>query len=337
MKKDFGIIHFSDTHLNPLNRIPQAAKENYHEIVYLEFQELKKQIKDIKDSYEKLAVCLSGDVFNLKQQSYYVPKVIEYYSKLFEDVFSGLEVYCIPGNHDMTASSFDLIGESAYNVWQKATKNVIDISNKTIEINDFLTISGVPYYNYDKTIESIKNLNLGSSKVNVALLHADIFQSSKEADWYMSKFLTYNDIAYLNKNINLALLGHIHKETSPAKVENCWFSKPHAFSRMSKEYLEKDDIQESFPSYSLISISKEGDINIKTKRITKFAASEFIDFNDLLLIKERSNKFEDFIKELQDSFGSVEESFTIQDPNGLLEKVTISVEVKNIINKYLER
>lgn len=337
MKKYLGVCHLTDIHLNPLNKIPTSCKENYHEVVYLEFQELKNHIEELKLQYEKIVVCVSGDIFNLKQQSYYTPKVIEYYSNLFESTFSDLQVYCIPGNHDLTASSMDLFNESAYNIWSKATSNVVDVSNKTILIDDNITVSGIPYYKLQQTRDKIKDLNLSENNKNIVLLHSDIFASASDSSWFMHDFITYDEVSLLNKNISMALLGHIHKESPIKSSENCTFSKPHAFSRMTKEYLSKEDLEDSYPSYALFELDKKGNmISSEYYRIKKFNSSDFIDFNDLQKVKENSNKFHDFIAELNSTFGSIEESFSIQNPDDLLNRIELENEIRQIINKYIQ-
>lgn len=337
MKKHLGLLHLTDIHLNPLNKIPTSCKENYHEIVFLEFKELKKQVDLLKQDYDKLIVCLSGDIFNLKQQSYYTPKVIEYYSNLFESTFSDLQIYSICGNHDLPQSSYDLINESAYNIWVKATKNIIDISNKTEKIDEKTTVSGIPYYKLNTTREKIKDLDLPHS-TNIVLLHSDIFPSQAQAPWFMHDCITYEELTSLNSKISLALLGHIHKESPITTIKNCTFSKPHAFSRMTKEYLSKEDFEDCFPSYSLISFNSSGSItSSEIKRIKLFNSSDFIDFNDLQKVKENSNKFHDFINELNSTFGSIEDSFKIENPDDLLSKVELKNEIREIVNKYLQQ
>ena len=337
--KDTLILHLTDLHWNPLQKLPQSAKENYHEIVAKEFLELKNQIEDLKLGYKNIHICISGDLFNLKTQSLYHPKVINYYSQLVEETFKDLKVYCIAGNHDLTQSSFDLIEESAYNIWTKSTKNVIDVNNKTININENLTISGIPYYHLDEAKIKLQDFELNSSKTNIMLLHSDIFKDEKEVDWYLEKFITFEEVCKINSNLDLCLLGHIHKEmpiTKISHVKDTWFSKPHAFSRMSKEYLTKKNLEDSYPTYSLIEIENNKIVNIEYKQIKLYESEQFLDFNELEKIKERSSKFNDFIQQIQNSFGTIEESFAVQNADDIYNKMEISKEVKEVINKYIE-
>jgi len=339
MKNKTAIIHLTDIHLNPLGKIPQSCKENYHNIVKGEFEALGLEIEKYKTEYENVVVCISGDIFNLKQQSYYTPKNIEYYASILESTFRNIPIFSIPGNHDLTKSSMDLFHESAYNLLVKATKGMIDVSNINYEYSDRISISGIPYYATNEIRERLSKFQLDKSKTNIMMLHSDIFKDSSEVDWYLENYITHKEVIELNPNLDAVLMGHIHKETSPYNIEHSrktWFSKPHAFSRMTKEYLSKKQIEESYPSYTLIEIDTNGDIqSAETKRITVYPASDFIDFKELELIKERSNKFSSFIAQIQQTFGTVNDSFSLENPDELFAKISIDKEVREVLSKYL--
>jgi len=339
MSKPIAILHISDLHFHPLSKFPRSTKSNFHLVVKDEFAELGLQVEDLKKDYD-VKIAITGDIFNLKTQSLYIPKFIEYYSSLLEKTFSDLQIFCIPGNHDLEKSSYDLVSESAYNLLCKATKNIIDISNKTYSLSNKIKLIGIPYYNFATTKDKLSLLDLSSENSNVLFLHTDIFKDSSQVSWYLENYLTHKELVDLVPNLDLVLMGHIHAETTPYFIENSnkktWFSKPHAFSRMSKDYLSKDDLESSFPSYSISYFdSTETLIKTEIKKIRKYKASDFIDFDDLAKIKESSNKFNSFISELKSNFGTIEESFSILSPEDVYNKLTISQEVKDILNKYL--
>ncbi len=342
--KEFAIIHITDTHFTPLQKIPNSALDNYHFIVKQEFEELKNEISKLKNNYKEIIICISGDLFNLKTQSLYFPKVINYYSKLIEDTFDDLTVYTIAGNHDLELSSMDLYESSAYNIWVKATKNVIDVSNKTVVLENGVTISGIPYYHLDEVKNRIKSVKLTKENTNVILLHSDIFKDASEVDWYLEKFITFEEVTELNRNFDLCLMGHIHKEmpiTKITKDKDIWFSKPHAFSRMSKEYLKKESLMDAYPTYSLIEFENKDSVlkvsNMSFHRIKKFRSEEFLDFNELEKAKERGDKFDDFVRQLQEEFGTIEDSFKIEDADIVYKNTSIGKEVRDVVDKYFSK
>jgi hypothetical protein len=91
----------------------------------------------------------------------------------------------------------------------------------------------------------------------------------------------------------------------------------------------------SYPSYAVITLLDDTIQDIKYDKITKYDSSQFMDLNELRSIKDRSNKFNDFMAQIQNTFGSIEESFNISNPDDIYKKLTIPSEIKLIIDKYI--
>lgn len=318
-----NIIHITDIHLNPLNKIPQACSESYHDIVYNEFAELRQQIQKYKGNS---IIVITGDIFNLKTQSLYSPRNVNYYIKLFEDTFEGFQVFTIPGNHDLPKSTFSLLDETIYKSVTSGARNVTDISYTTFEF-DNIRLLGFPYSDMDTFKEKIQQ-QITKDKLNIALCHQDIYPTDNDTHFTSNNHLTFQQIIELNQNIDMFLLGHIHKEFEPININDALFSKPHAFSRTNKHYLEETDIKDSYPSYNVINILT---MEVKTFRIEKYKASDFMNFDIVKTIKEQSNKFQYFLEELRNT-GT---KFTIENADDTLNKIEMEKDIKDIVETYL--
>ncbi|HEC66825.1 MAG TPA: hypothetical protein ENI23_16240 [bacterium] len=278
----FKILHITDLHLNPLTQIPQSRSEDYHEHVRKEWTSFAEVAKIEKAD----VICISGDIFHLKNPRRYVSEDVLYYNELFD--LLPCPVLLIPGNHDMQASAYENINKnSPFRLFQKAGHpNLRDISFDNVvfpasidhEVNqsntDFMVaIYGLPYFPIHEYMirarqfnEKIGELDYGEEFPNlkICLGHCDALpQDDIPLHW---DYVAYKHLMDELYNVDVLLLGHIHQsfpvwtQTNETTGRTQMVSKPWSFGRVVRDYFTSTEVLEHqhIPSYAVIEIQCHG-------------------------------------------------------------------------------
>jgi DNA repair exonuclease SbcCD nuclease subunit len=340
----YKFAHITDLHWCPLRRVPRSRTPEFHTHIKNKWRELK----DIIIKHECKEVFISGDIFHLKNPRLYDPQDINYYSSLLESL--PVQLYTIPGNHDLPKSSYDLLNNSPYLVLSRATKNVTDISFKVGRIEEVkVNFAGVPYLPLDELTAYLKSHNpfMNSKKgdINVLLIHGDFLPQGGSFFW---KTRTYDYILDIAKSTHILLLGHIHlsfpvftrvKNNIPQMV-----SKPWSFSRVVKDYYnqtEQDDLRHA-PSVAIIQIDT-GENNDKCVVTIEYEKIPHVNmktaFKEKRLVKsiEVSEQMTSFIETLKKEHGVDGSAFEIADPDKILKDANLTQNIRDLINSYLEQ
>lgn len=341
----YKIVHFADLHLNPLSKIPRSRSESFHDDIKFKFQELGKVLK----SDEVDLMLMSGDLFHLKNQSLYTPINLNYYQKLLE----GLEVdiKTIPGNHDLSKSSYDNIEKSAYRSLTEMAQNVQDLSwkkvsrkiicgGKEIDINIF----GLPFYPIEKMVGYLKGFHdkviSTHNGINIVMLHIDALPNNDIPLFWQT--ISYKELLKYIPHVNIVCLGHIHQSFDVFSENGQMISKPWAFSRVVNDAYVKSSVLEKthIPSIAIIKfIDRNGKliVDIDYKKIKCVDFDSAFRKEDLLKVLDKSKKVKSFVDELKKQYGSVSEAFRIESPEDFLKGLNISKEVLDCIEEYLEK
>lgn len=350
------IMHLTDLHLNPLHRIPQSRTSAFHRHISDKWNFVCEEIER-----EKIELgIISGDTFHLKNPKIYCPEDIIYYSKFFEK--TSIPWVAIPGNHDLPEASFDQLEKSPYNLLVKATENLktlavpCKVEDRIITFLDSfqlngggvpINVYGYPYFPLDKTMDDLSQVNERIDRgagFNILLLHMDILLDPNVfLFWSVAGYDTVLDRL---PNVDLVCLGHIHmsfpvyKRINPVSGSIQMVSKPWSFSRIAKDYFNKTEVYEKLhrPSYGLITIEQgpgifNAGIEYREIPIVPFERA----FKKDILKKQLENSMviKDFMEEVKKNFASVDDAFKVIDPEEYLEGVSMSVEVRECLNKYL--
>jgi DNA repair exonuclease SbcCD nuclease subunit len=340
----YRIAHATDLHLNPISKIPRSRTDSFHEDIKFKFEGLSEVIKA-----EKVDLMLmSGDMFHLKNQSLYTPVNLNYYQKLLEDL--EVDIKTIPGNHDLSKSSYDNIQKSAYKSLTEMAQNVQDLAwkkisrkitcdNKEIDINIF----GLPYYPLEKLLGYLKGFHdkviSTHNGINIVMLHIDALPNNDIPLFWQT--ISYKELLKYIPNVNIVCLGHIHQSFDVFSENGQMISKPWAFSRVVNDAYVRSAALEKMhkPSIAIIEfIDRDGklivEINYKSIPFVKFDLA--FKKEDLLKALDKSKKVKSFVEELKKQYGSVSDAFKIESPEDFLQSLDISKEVLDCIEHYLE-
>lgn len=342
----FKIIHITDLHFNPLNRIPQSRTEDFHQHIKNKWDGLCKAIQVEKESADEVIGIISGDIFHLKNSKLYYPEFLNKYVSMFSQ--TGIDWYSIPGNHDLPKSSYQLINTSAYQTLTMATPNLIDQSFKitpfdcgSVKIN----VGGFPFHPLKESLELLEDFNgeFDSSGFNVAIIHTDALPDDTIFTFW--DIIGYDLLLDTLSNIDLVCLGHIHQSfpvyirTKGSKKQ--MISKPWSFSRVVRDYFNQTDLLEKMhkPSYSLIKlVNEEGkfQVSVDYKEIPHEPFDVIFQKDDLKREIEKNEKVKGFIDQIKEQFGSTDKAFQVIDPDSYLRKIDIPENVREMIQLYLE-
>ena len=340
----YKIGHFTDIHLNPLSRIPRSRTESFHKDIRYKFRGLKDTIKK-----EKIDLMLmSGDLFHLKNQSLYTPGNLNYYQKLLD----GLEVdiKTIPGNHDLSKSSYENIENSAYKAVTEMSRNLQDLSlkgisrkimcgGKEVDINIF----GLPYFPLEKLVGGLKEFHdkviSCHNGINIIMLHMDALPNNDVPLFWQT--ISYRELLKYIPKVNIVCLGHIHQSFDVFSDTGQMISKPWAFSRVVNDEYVRSEVLEKVhkPSIAIIEfIDRDGKLIVEIK----YESIPYVGFDiafkkdDLLKELDKSKKVKSFVEALKKQYGSVSDAFKIENPEKLLQDLSIPKEVLACIEQYLE-
>lgn len=340
----YKIVHATDLHLNPISKIPRSRSDSFHGDIKFKLEGLGKIIKD----NEIDMMLMSGDLFHLKNQSLYTPVNLNYYQKLLEDL--EVDIKTIPGNHDLSKSSYDNIEKSAYKSLTEMAQNVQDLAwkkisrkitcgGKEVDINIF----GLPFYDIERMVGYIKGFHdkviSNHNGINILMLHMDALPDNSMPLFWQT--ISYKELLKYIPNVNITCLGHIHQSFDVFSENGQMISKPWAFSRVVNDSYVKSNILEKthIPSIAIIEfIDRNGKLIVEIK----YKSVPFVKFdlafkkNDLLKALDESKKVKSFVEELKKQYGSVSDAFKIESPEDFLQSLNVSKEVLDCIERYLE-
>lgn len=343
------IGHVTDIHLNPLNRIPAARTDTYHEDTRKELEGLRTWLIEQRIT----ALLISGDLFNLKNSSLYFPEHLLYY----RDYFASLPcpVYTIPGNHDLPQSAYTNLSKSAYKLLLEACPNIIDVSDRVVRHTcpDGLevAISGVPYTAPDHFAARASALSARIATespgiLNFTLIHTDIVPAGNNNPTFFEA-ITFDDACDALSNTDLICAGHIHlsyplytrRHTRTGRPQ--MLSKPYSCARLVKDYYTSlaDLAERHVPSATLFELraTTESPLSLHAE-YTQLPCVDFAHaFQPEALVREleKSETIASFITSLKTQYGSISAAFTLDTPADYLAKLTIPDEVRAVIEEYL--
>src|ERR1019366_1448356 len=354
----WNFICISDSHWNPRLRIPQSRTETYHEDCLKEWNAFTKLVwKEKKVS----GVIHAGDWFHLKNQSLYPPGDILYY----RDWVLGLQcpVFTVPGNHDLPQSSYDNVQKTAYQTLVHATPNMHDFSFQTEQVNSLmfgevnegsypqLYISGIPYLPLDKLAPACRELDARLADlpgIHIVILHPDAIPGNEALPFLQT--CSWSDLLRALPHATVLILGHIHNsfpilQTTEFSASGSpqFVCKPWSFGRVVKDYHQGTTVLEHQHkiSYTQIQIGvKEGQggngkivIHCEYHEIPQISFEKAFSRETLRREVEKAEKVSSFISSLKDQ-GTIEDAFSIENPKDYLDRMTVSQEVREIINYY---
>lgn len=369
----FRAAHLVDPHFPPLNKIPQARAESFHEDVRQEWMDFAVQCK-LK---QMDAVFISGDLFHLKRQSYYAPEDVLYVSSLVNAL--PCELVAIPGNHDLPHSSYEQVGKTAYKLLNESTDNMhclalngerafrneysipFDLNKQGLQTGKqevVVRVYGLPYLPLADLRVELPKLNerilqnlredheCGHISFSIVLLHPDAMPQDDLPLHF--EVISYKDLLGLVPAANVLCLGHIHHSypvfTQQSPMGHTQFiSKPFSFARVVKDYFATTHILEHQhkPMYADLHLFLD-DSNQLQFRI-EYCEIKCRPFNEIFLMDslnremEAGKKISSFIQQLRSNYGSVAAAFTVQQPEDLLTAEKVPAEIRQIIHSYLER
>lgn len=347
MTRIFQAFHVSDLHLNPLNRIPAARTETYHQDTEQELNALK----DLIASTSSDALLISGDLFNLKNSSLYHPEHILWYARFFQSI--GCPVYTIPGNHDLPHSAYQNLNKSAYALLHEACPNLHSLSEKgsvTISTGIFpITIHGIPFKPVPDFIEATPSVTaqMDSTHLNILLIHTDIAPDTDiPKHWAM---ISYQELLNRLPNADIVCAGHIHHSYPVFQYQNPTsgrpqvISKPYSFARLVKDYYAtmEDLAERHVPTAASITLSQDPDtlaISVKTE----YLPIQCVPFQHAFIADtlarelDRSLEISGFLDQIKAQYGSVNQAFHITSPQEFFDRLDIPSAVRKIISQYVE-
>ena len=186
-------VHIADMHFDmpftvlSKNGLAEERRLNQRNV----FNKMINYIKENNIEY----LFIAGDLY---ENEYVRKSTIEYINNCFKQI-PNTKIYITPGNHDPYLNS------SYYNKYEWNENVHIFTLLEKVENKD-VNIYGYGFTDfYSKKIEL--PIDLGNSKINILLMHADLDGSSKEVG-------EYNPILeseLKNTNFDYIALGHVHK------------------------------------------------------------------------------------------------------------------------------
>jgi hypothetical protein len=340
----FKIGHITDLHLNPLYRIPRARTDDFHDQITKKFESLKEIL--VEEEIETLLI--SGDIFHLKDQRLYTPETNVYYQQMFE--FLKVNIKTVPGNHDLSKSSYDNINKSAYKVLMEMADNVQDISMKKVSFpfkikgkDTFVNILGLPFFPLENMVSGIKNFHdkviSKLEGINILLLHIDALPDNDIPLFWQT--ISYKELLSYMPKVHVACLGHIHQSFDVFSSAGQMISKPWAFSRVVNDAYVRSEVLEKLhkPSISIITFLEDKGkfiIDIQYRPIPCVRFGLAFKEEDLKRSLDKSKKIQSFVEDLKSQYGDIDKAFEIQNPDEVLNQLNIPKEVMDCIENYLE-
>lgn len=342
--------HVTDMHLNPLNRIPAARTETYHEDTAEELRALRERVRELNVD----AVLISGDLFNLKNSSLYFPEHILHYARYFSEFHC--PIYTIPGNHDLPQSSYANLGKSAYALLHEACPKLHNLAarghvTQTITAGTAtfpVNIIGIPFMPVPDFIAHTPAFTAEMEKLgglNIVLIHTDIAPDTEiPAHWAM---ISYQELLRSMPRADVICAGHIHHSYPVFTQVNATtgrpqvISKPYSFARIVKDYYATmaDLAERHVPSVSVIELRQEpGKLYLHTEyQPLPCVTFEHAFVQDSLKRElDKSTEISGFLDGIRAQYGDINAAFHITSPLEFFTKLEIPEAVRAIIAEYVE-
>lgn len=243
-------IHITDPHLPPVDSVPQGRTLNLPFEILEKFKEVYQACR-----MHNAPLLVSGDWFHYKEPSKYSPEDLNFWIQNLSAIFNPgtpeekVMIYGIPGNHDMSRSSFKNIYKSPYLTLKLGLKGVyVDVSENPQTFqhsgeyncpqdllengylkhkvpNPSFTINGVHYLPIPALCDSAISLNqsikqraeqfVSEKTVDsvITLLHPDAYPNLPPIPGIVS--LTYAQLSHNFWRSDVLVLGHVHLSYSP--------------------------------------------------------------------------------------------------------------------------
>lgn len=358
MKVHGRFAHLTDSHCNPLGRIPQGRTDTYHADCAYEWEAFRQECA----REQVQAVLFSGDFFNLKNSALYGPKDLLYYSDLVRSFV--VPWYGIPGNHDLAQASMVNFGVSALRLLIESTPNLVNVMDRT-EILQLggqspfeVAIAGAPYAKLEQTFErGLPELDARLSLCGgyrIALVHTDAMPPGSKplpGHWEMA---SYDDLLDALPHADLVCAGHIHHGSNiytrphpalPGRVQRV--SKPFSFGRVVKDYFVRtEDLQDQhIPTYTLITfrslVDEQGliagpiEVDFEERVIAHVPFAAAFEADSLRKVLEQEAEIEKFVRELHTRHDAILAGTDLVDVKQVYLDMQLSEQVRAKINEYL--
>lgn len=340
--------HVTDLHLNPLNRIPAARTETYHEDTAQELLALRDRARELNVD----AVLISGDLFNLKNSSLYFPEHILYYARYFNEFHC--PIYTIPGNHDLPQSSYANLEKSAYALLHEACPRLHNLAKRgpvtqQIQVNDSaipVNFHGIPYMAVPDFIAHAPHFNQRMSNgLNIVLIHTDVAPDTDiPAHWAM---ISYQELLRTLPRADVICAGHIHHSYPIFTQINATtgrpqiISKPYSFARIVKDYYAtlEDLAERHVPSVCLLELRQDGArlyLHAEYQPLPCTSFEHAFVQDSLRRELDKSTEISSFLDGIRAQYGDINAAFHITSPTEFFAKLELPDAVRTIIAEYVE-
>lgn len=282
----------SDWHL--ANKGPVSRKDDWMEAMFGKLE----QLSSLAIAQRAHGIICGGDVFNKENRVdwHLLNRLIEWCFRLREH---GIQVYGIPGNHDLKNDRYDSVGNQPIGLIF-ASKAMIDVSYNPVVLTDSeglkVSITGIPYP-AAKFIDNYDRLPRVYADKHILVTHC--FGTPDGGEYYGEPMVAYKHLFGLDYDV--FVFGHDHSDngvkvyrtTEPLKT--AYFINNGAMSRGS---ISKDNV-DRVVKCTLVDILRAA-ITVTELRMKVSPASEVFD----LVLKHTREREEDrvslFVESLVD-------------------------------------
>lgn len=342
-------LHVTDMHLNPLNRIPSARTETYHEDTMQELVALRERARELNVD----AVLISGDLFNLKNSSLYFPEHILHYAQYFKEFHC--PIYTIPGNHDLPQSSYANLSKSAYALLHEACPKLHNLAAQghvtlNVALNDNIPVNiiGIPFMPVPDFIAHAPAFTTEMEKLgglNIVLIHTDVAPDTEiPAHWSM---ISYQELLKTLPRADVICAGHIHHsypvftQVNAATGRPQVISKPYSFARIVKDYYAtlEDLAERHVPSICLLELRQEDAriyLHAEYQPLPCVTFEHAFIQDSLQRELDKSTEISGFLDGIRAQYGDINAAFHITSPGEFFSKLEIPDAVRTIIAEYVD-
>lgn len=306
-----GDGHFSKS--TPESRIDDFAQTSLEKI---------DSLRQVCEEIGTDVLIMVGDVFHHNQQSLlYVNRVIDHF-RGFEK--SGIKVYSIFGNHDLTHERWDSHEKSPLRTLMEA--GVVHQLNTLILQVTSSTYVQIDGYQYHEAIKkfSPKGDNYGRCIQSLCVAHR--FYNTQDDTAIKPPTITYSEY-------DGYLLGHDHITYKPVRVGNRYILRPGGFMRgTAHDYnLQKDVVVDT------LQFEESGKFSYKRSVVPTKSSEEVFSISSFNKPKKRDSFLSDLVQNVEELLTKISRvdlgDRSIYD---VLEVVEAPEEVKKRIVQYLE-
>lgn len=207
------LVHFNDTHLfakNPVSRIDDANEE-----LFAALDQVAQIAGHFRQQGDTVAVCHAGDWFNHESRVPWLVllRLLDWVGDLRRQ---GIDLFTVPGNHDLRQDRYDSAGELPIGVLLRA--GVVDVSRKVKAVHSPkappVLITGVPW---PDSLNSLTPSTV-SPEVNVVMVHG--FGTPEGRERFGAYCHKYDDLAILASRVRIWHFGHDHSDHGVMRLKN---------------------------------------------------------------------------------------------------------------------